>query len=62
MFASGGGLSEAYGHDGPDICLGDGQTEAERVPSDGGRGGTLLRRMVPYLTYLVLKMQDYFSV
>ena len=23
-----GGLSEGYGHDGPGICLGDGQTEA----------------------------------
>ena len=28
MVASGGGLSEGYGHDGPGICLGDGQTEA----------------------------------
>ena len=23
-----GGLSEGYGHDGPGVCLGDGQTEA----------------------------------
>ena len=23
-----GGLSEVYGHDGPGVCLGDGQTEA----------------------------------
>ena len=23
-----GGLSEEYGHDGPGVCLGDGQTEA----------------------------------
>ena len=28
MVASGGGLSEGYGHDGPGVCLGDGQTEA----------------------------------
>ena len=28
MVASGGVLSEGYGHDGPDVCLGDGQTEA----------------------------------
>ena len=26
--ASGGVLSEGYGHDRPDVCLGDGQTEA----------------------------------
>ena len=28
LFASVGGQSEGYGHDGPGICLGDGQTEA----------------------------------
>ena len=28
MVASGGVLSERYGHDGPGVCLGDGQTEA----------------------------------
>ena len=28
MVASGGGLSEGNGHDGPGVCLGDGQTEA----------------------------------
>ena len=28
MVASDGGLSEGYGHDGPVVCLGDGQTEA----------------------------------
>ena len=50
MFASGGDLSEGYGHDGPGVCLGDGQTEDERVPSQGGRGDALLRRMPPYLT------------
>ena len=50
MVASGGGLSEGYGHDGPGVCLGDGQTEDEGVPSQGGRGGALLRRMPPYLT------------
>ena len=26
--ASGGGLSEGYGYDGPGVCLGDDQTEA----------------------------------
>ena len=29
VVASGGGLSEGYGHDGPGVCLGDGQTEAQ---------------------------------
>ena len=28
MAASGGDLSEGYGHGGPGVCLGDGQTEA----------------------------------
>ena len=37
MVASGGGLSEGYVHGGPGVCLGDGQTEAEGVPSQGGR-------------------------
>ena len=32
MVASGGGLSEGYAYDGPGVCLGDGQTEAEGVP------------------------------
>ena len=45
-----GVLSEGYGHDGPGVCLGDGQTEDEGVPSQGGRGDALLRRMAPYLT------------
>ena len=45
-----GGLSEGYGHDGPAVGLGDGQTEAEGVPSEGGRGDALLRRMSPHLT------------
>ena len=51
--ASGGVL----GHDGPGVCLGDGQTEAERVPSQGGRGDALLRRMPPYLTWSDLVIQ-----
>ena len=45
--------SEGYGHGGhggPGVCLGDGQAEAEGVPSQGGRGDALLRRMSPYLT------------
>ena len=29
---------------------GDGQTEAEVVPLQGGRGDALLRRMAPHLT------------
>ena len=28
MVASGGVLSDGYGHDGPGVCLGDGQMEA----------------------------------
>ena len=48
--ASVGVLSEGYGHGGPDVCLGDGQKEAEGVPSQGGRGDALLRRMPSYLT------------
>ena len=50
VVASGGVLSEGYGHDEPRVCLGDGQTEAGGVPSQGGRGDALLRRMPPYLT------------
>ena len=50
MVASGGVLSKGYGDDGPGVCLGDGQTEAEGVPSQGGRGDALLPRMPPYLT------------
>ena len=45
MVASGGVLSEGCGHGGPGVCLGDGQTEAEGVPSQGGRGDALLRRI-----------------
>ena len=53
MILSDGVLSE-YGHrpGGPGVCLGDGQTEAERVPSQSGRGDAVLLRMPPYLTYL----------
>ena len=50
MIASCGVLSEGYGHDRPGVCLGDGQTEAEGVPSQCGRGDALLWRMPPYLT------------
>ena len=50
MVASGGVLSKGCGPGGPGVCLGDGQTEAEGVPSQGGRGDALLRRMPPYLT------------
>ena len=48
--ASGGVLSEEYGHGGPGVCLGDGQMEAEEVPSQDGRGDALLRPLPPYLT------------
>ena len=47
---SGGVLSEGYEHGGLGVCLGDGQTEAEGVPSQGGRGDALLRRKLLYLT------------
>ena len=53
MVASGGVLSEGCGHGGSAVCLGDGQTDAEGVPSQGGRGDALLRRMPPYLTWLI---------
>ena len=53
MVASVDDLFEGYGYDGPGVCLGDGQTEAERVPSQGGRGDALLRRMSSYLTDLI---------
>ena len=46
-----GVLSMGYGHGGPSVCLDDGQTEVEGVPSQGGRGDALLPpRMSPYLT------------
>ena len=32
------------------IYLGDGQTETERITSQGGRGDALLRRMASHLT------------
>ena len=48
--ASVGVLSEGHEHDGLGVCLGDGQMEIEGVPSQGGRGDALLRRMPPYLT------------
>ena len=50
MVASGGEPSEEYGRDGPGVCLGDGQMEAEGVPSQRGRGDALPRSMPPYLT------------
>ena len=45
MVASDGVLPEGYGYDGPGVCLGNGRTRAEGVPSQCGRGDTLLRRM-----------------
>ena len=50
MVASGGILSGGYGHGGPGVCLGDDQTDAEGVPSQGGRGDALLGRIHPHLT------------
>ena len=50
MFAS-GILSEGYGHGGPGVVLGDGQMEAEGVPSQRGRGDAMLRCMLPYPTW-----------
>ena len=50
VHTSGGVLYEGCGHGGPGVCLGDGQTEAEGVPSQGGHGDALLRRLPPYLT------------
>ena len=50
MVASGRVLSERYGHGESGVCLGDGQTEAEGVPSQDRRGDALLKRMPPYLT------------
>ena len=49
MVASGGDLSEGYGHGGHGGFMGDGQREAEGEPSQGGRGDELLRRMSPNL-------------
>ena len=46
MVASYGCLSEGYG---PGVCLGNGQTWAEGVPSQGGRGDALFRRISPDL-------------
>ena len=42
MVLSGGVLAERFRHGGPGVCLGVGQTEAERVPWRGGRGDALL--------------------
>ena len=54
--ASGGVLSEGCGPGGPGgpgVCLGDGQTEAEGLLSQGGRGDALFQRMPPDLTILL---------
>ena len=47
VISTGGCLSEGNGHDEPGVCLGDGKTEAEGVPSQGGGGDALLRRVAP---------------
>ena len=59
MIASGGVLSEGFAHGGPGICLGDGQTETEGVPSQGERSDALLRLMPPYLTWTVNELITY---
>ena len=46
VVATGVGLSEGYWRSGHGVCLGDGQTEAEGVPSQGGRGDELSRRIL----------------
>ena len=55
MVASGGVLSEGYGHGGPGFCLGDGQTEAEGVSSRGGRGYEL-HSVCPQLSFFSYTM------
>ena len=47
-----GGLSDRYGHEGPGICLGNEQTEAEGVMSQGGCCDTLAQEytQIPNLT------------
>ena len=47
-------LSAGYEHGRPVVCLDDGQTEAGGIPSQGGRGDPLLRRMSLYLTLLMV--------
>ena len=49
MVATVGVLSEGYGHDGIGVCLGDVQMKTDRVPTLGGRGDALLRRMPPHM-------------
>ena len=41
-----GGLSEVYGLGGPGVCLDGSQTEAEGVPSQGGRGDAVRHGIV----------------
>ena len=47
--------AEIHGHGGPGVCLGDGQMDAEGVPSQDGRGDALLRRMPPYLAWYTVR-------
>ena len=46
-----GGPIWGYGYHGLGDCLGDGQTEAEGVPSQGWYSNALLRRMPSYLNW-----------
>ena len=50
MVAAGWWASQRDG-DGSGICLGDGWTEAPGVPAESVSSDTLLRRMLPYLTW-----------
>ena len=45
-----GVLFEEDEHGGLGVCLGDGQTETEKVPLPSGRGDALLRHLLPHLT------------
>ena len=58
VVASSGGISEGHGHDGPGVCLGDGQTETTSVPSQGGRGDALLRSMTLYFSSSTFQSQN----
>ena len=47
VVASGESISEVYEHDWSGVCLNNGRTETEGVPSHGVCGNALIRRMSP---------------
>ena len=51
MVASDGVISAGYENKGPGVCLGVGETYAEGVPSQGGRGDAQIRRKRRYFIY-----------